>query len=127
MIKVGLPAMLYRFLGSERLLERVLRAMVTRSDPDPIVRETIAVSLRYVRLEREFPSATVDELNGFTALVALFAAEGDPFFPSESVVSRVHSRLPNVSRTEILDGEKHVLSPEAQETVTASISAFFNQ
>jgi hypothetical protein len=122
MIKVGLPAMLYRFLGSEWLLERVLRAMVTRSDPDPIVRETIAVSLRYVRLEREFPSATVDELNGFTALVALFAAEGDPFFHLNRFPPGSFSTTKRVE-----DGEKHVLSPEAQETVTASISAFFNQ
>jgi hypothetical protein len=74
MLKVGLPAILYRFLGFEWLLDHVLTAMVTRPD-DPIVRETIAASLRYVEIEREFPSASADEFDGFTAPVALFLAE----------------------------------------------------
>ena len=127
MLKVGLPAILYRFLGGEWLLERVLTAMVTRSDPDPVVRETIAASLRYVNLEREFPSATADELDGFTAPVALFVAENDPFFPPEAIIPRARSRLPNLVKTEILDEEKHILSPKAQEKVTRSISTFFNK
>lgn len=127
MLKVGLPAILYRFLGVEWLLERVLTAMVTRPDPDPVVRDTIAASLRYVNLEREFPSATADELDGFTAPVALFVAENDPFFPPEAIIPRAHSRLPDLSKTKILDGEKHILSAEAQEKVTASISTFFNE
>ena len=127
MMKLGLPAILYRFLGSEWLLERALTAMVTQPNPAPIVRETIAASLRYVNLDREFPSATADELDGFTAPVALFAAENDPFFPPEVIVPRARSHLPNLSKTEILDGEKHILSPEAQEKVTTSISMFFNE
>ena len=127
MMKVGLPAILYRFLGFEWLLERVLTAMVTQPDPDPIVRETIAASLQYVKLEREFPGATADELAGFTAPVALFAAENDPFFPPEAIVPRARSRLPNLSKTEILDGDKHILSPEAQEKITTSISKFFDK
>lgn len=74
MLKIGLPAVLYRFFESEWLLEKVLTAMVTQPDPEPIVRETIAASLRHVKLEREFPSATANELSGFTAPVALFVA-----------------------------------------------------
>jgi pimeloyl-ACP methyl ester carboxylesterase len=126
MMQVGLPAILYRFLGFEWLLERILTSMVTETNPDPVVRETIAASLRHVKLEREFPGATADELDGFTAAVALFVAENDPFFPPETIVPRARSHLPNLSRTEILDGEKHILSPEAREKVTASISTFFN-
>ncbi|WP_049930575.1 alpha/beta fold hydrolase [Halosimplex carlsbadense] len=127
MLKVGLPAILYRFLGAEWLLERSLTAMITRSDPGPVVRDTVSASLRYVNLEREFPSATAGELGGFTAPVALFVAENDPFFPPEAVVPRARSRLPNLVKTEILDGEKHILSPEAQERVTTSIPSFFNE
>lgn len=126
MAKVGLPAILYRFLGFEWLLDRVLTAMVTRPDSDPIVRETIAASLRHVELEREFPSATADELDEFTAPVAVFLAENDPFFPP-AILPRARSRLPNLSKTKILDGEKHILSPEAQEQVTTSISEFFDE
>ena len=127
MSKVGLPAILYRFLGFEWLLDRVLTAMVTEPDPDPIVRETIAASLRHVELEREFPSATADELGGFTAPVALFVAENDPFFPPEAVLPRARSRLPHLSKTEILNGEKHILSPEVQAKVITSISDFFDE
>lgn len=125
MIRVGLPAILYRFLDTRWLLERVLTAMVTQPDPDPVVRETIAASLRHVKLEREFPGATADELRGFTAPVALYVAEDDPFFPPDDVISRARSRLSTLSKTVILDGEKHILSPAAQEKVTASIHTFF--
>lgn len=126
MMRVGLPAILYRFLESEWLLERVLTAMVTRSDPDPVVRETIAASLRHVKLEREFPTATADELAGFTASVALFVAENDPFFPPDAIVPRARSRLSTLAETVVLDGEKHILSPASQEQVTAAISEFLD-
>lgn len=126
MVKAGLPAILYRFLGSEWLLNRVLTAMVTRPN-DPIVRETIAASLRHVELEREFPSATADELAGFTAPVAVFLAENDPFFPAETILPRARSRLSNLSKTMILNGEKHILSPKAREMVTMSISEFSDE
>lgn len=126
MMQVGLPAILYRFLESEWLLERVLTSMVTQLDPDPVVRETIAASLRHVNLEREFPTATADELAGFTSPVALFVAANDPFFPPDVIVPRARSRLSTLSETVVLDGEKHILSPEAQEKVTAAISKFFD-
>ena len=126
MMKVGLPAILYRFFGFEWLLDQTLTAMITPPEPDPIVRETIAASLRYVKLEREFPEATADELDGFTAPVALFVAENDPFFPPETIVPRASSRLPNLSKTGILDREKHILSLKAQETVTSSLFEFFD-
>lgn len=126
MMKVGLPAMLYRYLGVEWILDRVLTSMVTRPNPDPIVRKTIGASLRHVKLEREFPSASADELQGFTAPVTLFAAEDDPFFPPGAIVPCARSQLLNLSQIEILDREKHILSPEAQEKVTMSISDFFN-
>ena len=126
MMQVGLPAILYRFLEFEWLLERILTSMVTQSDPDPVVRETIAASLRHVNLEREFPTATAEELARFTAPVALFVAENDPFFPPDVIVPRARSRLSTLSEPVVLDGEKHILSPEAQEKVTAAISKFFD-
>jgi pimeloyl-ACP methyl ester carboxylesterase len=126
LMRVGLPAILYRFLGFEWLLEQVLTSMVTQPDPDPTVRETIAASLRHVKLEQEFPKATADELGGFTAPVALFVAENDPFFPPDTIVSRARSRLPNLSKDVVLNGEKHIPSQEAQETVTASIFNVFD-
>lgn len=127
MMKVGVPAIAYRYLGAEWLLERVLTAMVTESDPSPLVRETIGASLKHVNLEREFPTATAAELTGFTAPVALFVAEKDPFFPPGTIIPHARSRLPNLSQIEILDGEKHILSPVAQEKVTTLISEFFDQ
>lgn len=125
MMKVGLPAILYRYLGFEWLLERVLTAMVTDQDPDPVVRDTITASLRYVELEREFPEASPDELEGFTTPVALSIAENDPFFPPDPIISRARNRVPNLAKTEILPEEKHILSSSAQSRVTTSIREFF--
>ncbi|WP_255169258.1 alpha/beta fold hydrolase [Natrononativus amylolyticus] len=127
MLSVVVPAVLYRVLGSERLLDRTLAAMVTQPTPEPIVRETVAASLRHVSLEREFPSATADELREFTAPVALYVAEDDPFFPPETVAPRARSRLPGLTKEAVLAGEKHLLSPTARETVTASIASFFDE
>lgn len=125
MMKVGLPAILYRFLGFDGLLKKVLRAMVTQSEPDPVVRDTIGASLRHVKLEGEFPEADKRELEEFTAPVALFAAEKDPFFPPDAIVPRARNRIHNLQKTEILPGEKHILSPSAQKRVTTAIRGFF--
>lgn len=124
MTGVGIPAMLYRFLGSERVLDRVLSAIATEFDPDPVVRDTVAASLRYFDLEREFPEADGDELEGFTGPVALVAAADDPFFPAEAIVPRARDRVPGLATTEILPGEKHLLSGAAQTRTTAVIRDF---
>lgn len=126
MTGVGVPAMLYRILGSERVLDRVLRAIATEADPDPVVRDTIAASLRYVDLEREFPEADADELEGFTAPVALVAAADDPFFPADAIVPRARDRIPELVTTEVLAGEKHLLSAAAQTRTTAVIRDFLD-
>lgn len=125
MLKVGLPALLYRYLGFEWLLERVLTEMVTDRDPDPVVRDTIGASLRYVALAHEFPTATGEELAGFTAPVAVFVAEDDPFFPPDPILARAQDRVPNLTKTEVLSSEKHILSADAQRQVTTSIREFF--
>ncbi|ELZ26495.1 alpha/beta hydrolase [Halogeometricum pallidum JCM 14848] len=125
LLRVGLPAVLYRFLPAEWLLNRVLAAMATESDPDPLVRDTVAASLRHVVLEREFPEADAADLDGFDAPTALFVGENDPFFPPETVLPRARRRLRGLSLTEVLPGERHILSPAARESVTASIRAFF--
>ncbi|RDZ63863.1 alpha/beta hydrolase [Haloferax sp. Atlit-12N] len=127
MLNVGIPALLYRFLGRDWLLAHALNAMGTQADSDPLVRATVGASLRYVDLEREFPSATADELEEFTAPVALFAAANDPFFPAPAIVPRARARLSNLSKTEVLDDEKHLLSPAGQEAVTSSLLAFLSE
>ncbi|WP_435124036.1 alpha/beta fold hydrolase [Halobaculum sp. D14] len=125
MLKVGLPAILYRFLGSDWLLDLVLSEMVTQAEADPVVRETIAASLRHVELEREFPEADAAELEAFTAPVAVFAAENDPFFPPDAIIPRARDRVPDLTETEVLAEEKHILSPTGQGKVTESIRGFF--
>lgn len=125
MLKVGLPAILYRFPGSARLRDRVLSEMVTQVEPAPVVRETIAASLRHVELEREFPKADAVELEAFTAPVAVFAAENDPFFPPDAIIPRARDRVRNLIETGILPEEKHILSSTGQRKVTESIRGFF--
>ncbi|ELY85639.1 alpha/beta fold hydrolase [Natrialba taiwanensis] len=126
MLQVGLPAVLYRLVPRDRLLDRVCSAMVTRPSANPVVRDTIAASLRYVDLERTFPQATAAELERFTAPVMLVVAENDPFFPPEEIVPRARDRLPSLSRVERIPGEKHILSPAAQERVTDVIREFYS-
>lgn len=125
MLRVGLPAVAYRYVPSDRLLGRVLAAMATRADPEPVVRDTVAASLRHVALEREFPGADAAEIEGFTAPVALFAAADDPFFPADVVVPRARELLPDLARVEVLHDEKHILSPAARERVSGAIEEFF--
>ncbi|ELZ00838.1 alpha/beta hydrolase [Natrialba asiatica DSM 12278] len=123
-LRVGLPAALYRLIPRDRLLDRVCSAMVTRPGSNPVVRDTIAASLRYVDLERAFPQATAAELERFTAPVTLVVAENDPFFPPDEIVPRARDRLQSLSRVECIPGEKHILSPPAQRRVTGVIREF---
>lgn len=127
MMRIGLPAMCYRFIPRERLLNFTLDEIVTESNPDPVVRDTIAASFRYVHLEREFPSATATELAGFSAPVAVFAGENDPFFPPEKIVPHSTELLPTLRKTVILSNEKHIVSQTAQRRITEKIRQFFNK
>lgn len=121
--RVGVPALLYRYLHRRWALDRVLDAMCTARAPDPVVRETIAASLRYVDLEREFPTATAEELQGFDAPTTVFLGTADPFFPADPIRPQVRDRLSNVE-IEMLEDEKHILSRAAQEQVADQIGAF---
>ncbi|GAB3687773.1 hypothetical protein GCM10028857_21230 [Salinarchaeum chitinilyticum] len=121
--RVGVPALLYRYLHRQWALDRMLDAMCTSLAPDPMVRETIAASLRYVDLEREFPTATAEELQAFDAPTRVYLGTEDPFFPADPIDAQVRDRLSNVE-VETLDEEKHILSDAAQERVTGRIGAF---
>ncbi|WP_090384736.1 alpha/beta fold hydrolase [Natronobacterium texcoconense] len=127
LLRVGLPSVLYRFLGSEWLLEYVLQSIVTEPTRDPVVRDTVGASLRHVQLEREFPEATANELADFDAPVALFVAENDPFFPPDAIVSRARDRLQSLSTVEVLSGENHILSSAARDHVMASLREFLEK
>lgn len=122
--RVGVPALLYRYLHRQWALDRVLDAMCTARAPDPVVRETIAASLRYVDLEREFPTATAEELQAFDAPTRVFLGAADPFFPADPIAAQVRDRVGNVE-IETLEDEKHVLSRAAQEQVADRIGTFF--
>ena len=124
MIRLGLPSVLYRFVASDRLLDRVINEMVTEPESNQIVRETIAASLRHVKLERQFPSADRDELQEFTSPVHVYATENDPFFPAKTVLSEAEKRLPNLNQSITVKNEKHILSQHAQTRVSLSIQNF---
>ncbi|RJT07061.1 alpha/beta fold hydrolase [Halococcus sp. IIIV-5B] len=124
-VRLGLPSILYRIYPHEWLLNRVLAVLATQSDLDPVVRNTIAASLRYVKLERKFPEADASELIGFEAPTALFVSENDPLFPADLIIPRALKRLSRLTRIEIIYNEKHLLSPAAQRKVGMSIDDFF--
>lgn len=127
MIRVGLPGLLYRVYPRDRLLEYVLSALVTQTDPNPVIRATIAASLRHLKLVHEFPSADASELRSFTAPVALFVGEDDPLFPADVIIPRARNRLPALTYIETLPNEKHILSQPAQRRVAASIRKFLKE
>lgn len=126
LVKIGLPSVLYRFLPRDRVLDPVITALVTEPEPDRLARSTIAASLRYVKLEREMPDSTAAELRDFTAPVAVFLGEDDPFFPPEVIAPRVRERVRSVARLETLPGEKHILSAAGQADVTERIREFLD-
>lgn len=119
--------MLYRYLGWDRLRKRVLRALVTDPASDPVARDTIAASLRHLDLETRLPEASADELVDFDAPVAVFLGERDPFFPPEAIRPRIRKRLRTLHHLEVLPGEKHVLSPDAQAAVSERIRTFLTE
>lgn len=121
LMSIGVPSILYRFIDSPRLLNIVINRMVTDVDANSTVQETIGASLKHVKLERTFPSATEEELRGFSTPVAVFVAENDPFFPPEQVISTANQLLPNLVHSEILREEKHMLSNSQQRAVVKQI------
>ncbi|ESP88840.1 alpha/beta fold hydrolase [Candidatus Halobonum tyrrellensis] len=122
LVGVGLPAVCYRLTAHDWFLDRTLAALAT--DPDPLVRATVGASLRHARPDRTVPGADAADLRGFDAPVALFVATDDPFFPADAVVPRARARLRTLDRVELLDGERHLLSPAAQRRVVASLRTF---
>jgi len=122
--RVGTPAMLYRYLGRRGLRDRVLRTIATEPRADPIARETVGAALRSVALERSFPTATAEELAGWSAPVGILAVEDDPFFPAARILPRARDRLPTLAFAETLDDERHLLSPGARAHVTDRLREF---
>ena len=96
-------------------------------DPGPVVRDTIAASLRHLKIVHKVPTADTSELDSFTAPVALFVGEDDLFFPADVIVPRARNRLPALTRIETLPDEKQILSPPTQRQVTASIRKFLEE
>lgn len=124
LLRVGIPAMAYRYVPADRFRDAVLDALMTEPEADPVARRTIAASLRHVRLARRFPTADSAELADFRAPIAVFVAECDPFFSADSVLPTVERRLPNLALAEVLRGERHVLSIRARQHVTDAIGEF---
>lgn len=126
LLKIGLLSVLYRYLPRARVLDAVVDALVTESDSAHLTRTTIGASLRHVDLEREMPDSTPAELSEFTAPVALYLGEVDPFFPPAEIIPRARKRLPSLSHVETLPEEKHIISTSAQEAVTEHIRGFID-
>ncbi|GAB7017341.1 alpha/beta fold hydrolase [Halostagnicola bangensis] len=124
LLRIGVQSVLYRYLPREWVLDRVVAALVTDADSDDLSRATIAASLRYVELERKLPNSTAAELEDFTAPVALYLGEEDPFFPPEAIAPRARERIRSLSRLETLPDERHIFSTDGRADVTARIREF---
>jgi pimeloyl-ACP methyl ester carboxylesterase len=127
LVEIGIPTLLYRLRPTEERLRRAAMRLYTEpEDPTftPAVRQ-LGAALRHLRLDADLPrTATEEELRGFWGPVAVFASEGDVFFPARVVLPRAREIVPNLALTEILEGCRHVPSKEALALVNERILAF---
>jgi len=120
----------YRLLPSRALLGGALAPMFTQSvrAVDQVVVDTIARALRAEDLAVEFPGqADAAALAGFGAPTLVITGERDPFFPGERTCSRAARDLPSLVDCLTLPGERHFLSPAAQDRATDRIRAFLDE
>ena len=107
--EVMVPMVLYRLRPTHERALRAARPLLT--EPDGRLAQELGAVYRHVRLDADLPrKATGEELEGFEGPVAVFAAEDDPFFPGETVLTRAREIFPNLTHAECLEGCRHVPS-----------------
>ena len=128
--RVVLPSLAYRLHPSGWLLRRALAPMFTEpmGAVEDVVLETVGLALRTGDLGAEFPGPDGPEaLSGFDAPTLVVTAEGDPFFPGERTAERATAWLPSLSKSVLLVGERHFLSPRGRRTVTGVAQSFLSE
>ena len=123
-LEIALPMLRYRISPNRERLRRAVRPMFTE-EPEEDVPRVIGAVFRNVRLETSLPKhTTADELAGFEAPTMILAAENDIFFPADKVLPRAREIIPNLARSELLEGSGHFPSERGLARLNESVQAF---
>lgn len=121
------PSFMYRFHGSQWLLDQALAPMFTQeiSSVAKVTVETIGKALRTGDLPAEFPGPDdSSSIAAFDAPTLVITAEDDPFFPGKETCKRASEMLQSLEDCLMLTDERHFLSPAGQNRATERIQAF---
>jgi pimeloyl-ACP methyl ester carboxylesterase len=118
------PMLHYKLFPNRARLARAVMPMFTEA-PDERLLDLIHHVYLDVTLEPGMPkTASKAELAGFTAPTLLVAAEKDVFFPANRVIPRAKEIIPNLVRTEVLQGSCHYPSREGIRQINRWIRSF---
>lgn len=125
--RMAVPLVRYRLIPTRRNLLRAIEPLC--HDPettlDPATLDTLEVLLSGMRPETELPSpVTRSELADFEAPTFVAVATDDLLFPPEVVLPRAHEVISNLEVVMRLEGEAHMPSPEARETMLRYLRPF---
>jgi 2-hydroxy-6-oxonona-2,4-dienedioate hydrolase len=105
-VQSGIPLLLYRTMGNQAALQRLLHAMLTT--PDAALSEYLAQALRHYRLDLAVPPlATPEPLQSFRRPTLIIGASDDITCPAVDLLRRAPLVFPHAA-VEILPNSKHI-------------------
>jgi pimeloyl-ACP methyl ester carboxylesterase len=125
-LEVAVPMIAYRLAPNDERLLRAAEPILT--EPDDLATRQLGAVYRHVRLDAGLPRmASREELSRFDAPVAVFACEGDVFFPGAAVVERAARIFRNLAGAVCLPGCRHVPSAGAFRRINREIRTFLER
>lgn len=122
--EVVLPMLAYRLLKRRGWLHRSVQPMFTEPVEDAML-DFVGLVYEQVNIHPQMPRrVTKADLARFQAPTLVLAAENDCFFPAHKVLPRARDVIPNVVRTEVLEGSHHYPSAAGIAHINASIRRF---
>ena len=124
MIKIIVQWLMYPLFPKRDRLINALQCMMTEINEDFL--EFCDVMLRDYRMELRGPKEfTKRELKNFKAPTFVISARDDVFFPADKVIPKAKEIIPNLTKTEYIDGG-HLSSKKTLEHVNREIIKFLN-
>jgi len=116
---------MYPLFPKQDRLINALQCMMTEINEDFL--EFCDVILRDYKMELRGPKEfTKKELKNFKAPTFVISARDDVFFPADKVIPKAKAIIPNLTKTEYIDGG-HLSSKKTLEHVNREIINFLNE
>ena len=125
----GVGALLYMLHPSERTLHyaAVTPFYARGRSPDPDLVQFFGLTYRHVTLDLDLsglPVVSREAIAGLTAPVLVLYGEQSRFFNATKTIERAREIVPNLAVAEIIAGEGHLFSADAERRVYDRIAEF---